>query len=145
MNKRQYNVTQIKNHEELEYQNERSSHAQLLIISFHKVKNLWLKLEMLRNLAFYLDLVFVKEELKQIYTKTDEVKIKEMIKSLYDGTVDISDLIEICKENQAIKEEVKKIEKEYEEESLRDLTDPSAVIPSGKLDNNMISLLKNRN
>ena len=57
---------------------------------------------MLRNLYFYLDLDFVKEELIDIYRHTADKELKTVIKKLHDGSLDVDDLVKMAKENEKL-------------------------------------------
>lgn len=99
---------------------ERAKHendARHIIHVFHKTKSEWLKIEMLRNLALYVDFHFVKCELRDIYlAPVSSTKVKKTIIEIHNGTLDISDLNKAAQENKKIFDEVDRLREEIEME-----------------------------
>lgn len=94
----------------------RKSNAIYIINCIKKSKSNWFICEMIRNLYFYIDFDFVKEELRNIYIKTSSEDIKSNIRDLHDGKLDVTDLIEQAKINSEFFEESKKLQKQFEAE-----------------------------
>jgi hypothetical protein len=89
--------------------------ARHIIHVFHKTKSEWLKVEMLRNLALYVDFHFVKCELRDIYiAPASSEKIKKTIIEIHDGTIDLSDLRKAAEENKKIFDEIDRLREEVE-------------------------------
>ncbi len=100
----------------IEKQQKHEENAWYIINSINKTKSNWLKGELVKNLYFYLDLSFVKDELIKIYKATDSKELKGIIKGLHDQTLDLSNLIEEAEENTRLFKENEEARKEFEEE-----------------------------
>lgn len=96
----------------------RKDNAVFIIDSITKSKSSWMQSEMLKNLYFYLDFDFVKQWLVDFYKKTTNKSIRTTIKGLYNGSLDLSELIEQAKLNEEHFQESDRIIEEYEREIL---------------------------
>ncbi len=120
----------------------RKDNARFILDSIVKTKSNWFRCEMLRNLYFYLDLDFVREELKQIYLGANE-QVRTTIKALHDGTLDVSDLIEQAKRNEEYFAESEAIYTQYERELAEaEQAEAGAAIPTGLMKSSELALLR---
>jgi hypothetical protein len=122
---------------------QRRDNAAFVIDSIRKTKSNWFKCEMLRNLYFYLDFDFVREELKQIYISGND-EVRSTIKALHDGTLDVSDLIEQAKRNEEYFAESDAIYAQYERELAEQemLEALDLTIPTGSLQGADLAILR---
>lgn len=102
----------LKDLKEHENQRKRQDTAQRLISGTKKAP-VWLQVDNIRYLYFYLDFEFVRNELISIYRTSQDLNVKKTIKALYEGTLDVTDLIERQEELQEITEEIEKAREEY--------------------------------
>lgn len=138
-------INKNQNPEELEKEQRRNSQARHILQTIKRSKSTWMKIEMIKQIYFYVNYRFVQEELRDIYkNKETHPKVRQAIKDLHNGDLDVSDLIAEREENAQLFAEYEKFKNEFELEN-QEITDydKNLVIPKN-LDHSNIALLKYR-
>lgn len=126
--------------EDIEKFNRRMNNAKYLIGIIKSSKLDSRKIDMIRNLYFYLDFHFVLDSLKEIYLSPNtSSRVKAAIKALHDGTMDVNDLIEETIDNQKIFDECERLSREFDIEAS---IDSQLAILDKNLKPDQISLLR---
>jgi hypothetical protein len=108
----------------------RKSQAKYILSLIKKSKSNWFCVEMIRNLHFYIEYDFVKQELKEIYISKSSIEIREAIRGLHDGTIDVSDLMEQINDNKRLYEETKINQEKFYSEYIEPESQHKEKIPN---------------